>query len=277
LDHKSVDGGTGDTESSAPRLAIVCGHQRSGTTALRELLNTHPEVMVTGEFRNFSRLGAHLPRYLSRVLWHKWRLDLVSLTHGAPRWRRLADGGAFVFLYALGILLYSHGGRVTLKSIRSTLHTILPWAGVVGDKYPGYIYRLDRLAALPELKPIVIFRDCRDVVSSTLEMARTEWKGSRFAEKLDTPQKVASRWVEAVALQERNASRIFAVRYEDLVTQPEPVLERLGSFLEIDPSGFCRETLRSVSIGRYRQSLRTEDLQAIKVVAGDTMLRLGYI
>jgi len=238
-------------------------------------MNTHPEVMLTMEFRNFTHLGAPLPRYAERVLWHKWTRDVVSLTHGAPRWRSRPDGAAFVLLYALGMLLSSRGGRVTLQSIRSTLHTILPWARVVGDKYPGYIYNLDRLAAHPELKPIVIFRDCRDVVASVLDMARTEWKATPFAQSLNTTRKVADRWVEAIAFQERNTERILAVPYEGLVTQPAPVLTRLGSYLGLDPAGFQAQVLRSDSIGRHRTSLTDEDLRIIDEVAGETMRRLG--
>jgi hypothetical protein len=244
---------------------------------LRQLLNTHPKVMLTMEFRNFTHLGAPLHLYSARVLWRKWMRDMVSLTHVAPRWRSRPDGAAFVLLYALGLLLYSRGGRVTLGAIRSSLHTILPWADVVGDKYPGYIYNLDRLSAHPELKPIVIYRDCRDVVTSTMEMAQTEWKGSHFAETLDTTHKVASRWVEAVDLQERNVSRILAVRYEELVTRPEPVMNRLGTFLGLDPAAFRPEVLRSGSIGRYRQDLTHADLKVIDEVAGETMSRLGYL
>lgn len=267
---------TGGATRSAPRMAIVCGHPRSGTSMLRQLLNTHPEVMVTREFRSFTRLGTSVPRYLKRVGWHRWRRDLVSLTHTAPSWRRLPDNSAFVLLYALGILLYSRGGRVTLNSIRSTLHAILPWAQVVGAKSPRYVHHLGRLTARPELKPIVIYRDCRDVVASTMEMAGTEWKGRRFAKNLDSPHKVASRWLDAIVLQERNASRILSVRYEELVTRPEPVLARLGTYLEIDPSGFRREILHSGSLGRYRRALSTEDLEAIEAIAGDTLRRLGY-
>ena len=58
---------TGDRPSAEPRLTIVCGHQRSGTTMLRQLMNTHPEVMLTMEFRNFTHLGAPLHRYADRV------------------------------------------------------------------------------------------------------------------------------------------------------------------------------------------------------------------
>ncbi len=243
---------------------------------LRQLLNTHPEVMLTMEFRNFTHLGAPVHRYASRVLWRKWKRDVVSLTHGAPRWRSRLDGAAFVLLYALGIRLSSRGGRVTLRSIRSTLHTILPWARVVGDKYPGYIFNLDRLAAHPELKPIVIVRDCRDVVASALNMARTEWKSTSFAQSLDTARKVANRWAEAVAFQERNAERILAIRYEDLVTRPEPVLSHLGAFLGLDPAGFQAQVLRSDRIGRHRTSLTDEDVRIINEVAGEMMGRLGY-
>ena len=244
---------------------------------LRQLLNTHPEVMLTMEFRNFTHLGAPLPRYAGRVLWRKWKRDVVSLAHGAQRWRSRPDGVAFVLLYALGILVNHRGGRVTLRSIRSTQHMILPRARVVGDKYPGYIYNLDRLAAHPELKPIVIYHDCRDVVASALDMARTEWKATRFAQSLDTPRKVADRWVEAVAYQERNAERILAVQYEGLVTQPEPVLNRLGFFLGLDPSGFRPEVLRSGSIGRYQTDLTDADLKVMNEVAGEVMRRLGYV
>lgn len=244
---------------------------------LRNLLNTHPDVMITLEFRNITYLGARLPRYASRVLWRNWNRDLVGLTSRAPRWRRAFDGASFVLAYALGILRNSRGGRVTLEAIRSTLHTVLPWAAVVGDKYPGYVYRLDRLAAQRELQPIVIYRDCRDVVLSTLEMARTTWSRRSFVGMIDTPRKVATRWAEAVTIQERNSSGILAIRYEELVTRPAPELERVASYLGIDPSGFRQDRLRADSIGRYRHSLTQADLAEIQDVAADAMRRLGYL
>lgn len=187
-----------------------------------------------------------------------------------------ADGALFVLRYALGTLSCSRGGRVTPEVMRTTMRSILPWAKVAGDKYPGYVFSLDRFAARPELYPIVIVRDCRDVVASTLEMAQTEWRGSHFAGVIDTPEKVTHRWLEAVAIQERNASRILILRYEDLVTQPLSQLERLGIYLGVDPDGFRPEMLKAGSIGRHRRSLTPKDLELIRSLAGEAMGRWGY-
>jgi hypothetical protein len=164
-----------------------------------------------------------------------------------------------------------------LKCVHTTLRAILPWAKVVGDKYPGYVYRLDRMASRSDLRCIVIYRDCRDVVSSTLAMVETEWKSTHFASQMDTPAKVATRWVRAIAQQERNASTILAIRYEDLVTQPGPVLARLANFLGLDPGGFEQSDVRPTSIGKHRGRLSTEALATIEAIAGDTMRRLGYL
>ncbi len=157
------------------------------------------------------------------------------------------------------------------------MRSILPWAKVVGDKYPGYIYRLDRMAARPDVRCIVIYRDCRDVVSSTLAMAATAWKNSRFVTAMDTPAKVAARWVRAIAQQERNAGAVLAIRYEDLVTQPGPIVARIGEFLSIDSAGFRQDLVRPTSIGKYKDRLSAEALAEVEAVAGDTMRRLGYV
>jgi len=146
----------------------------------------------------------------------------------------------------------------------------------VGDKDPEYVFRLDTLATERELKCIVIFRDCRDVVRSSIEQSRTEWKDWPLAAETDTPAKVAARWVRAVAAQEQFAPQVLTIRYEDLVTEPGPIVSRLGEFLDVDASGFRQSILRSTSIGKYRQTLTREDLEVVDQIAGETMRRLGY-
>jgi hypothetical protein len=193
-----------------------------------------------------------------------------------PRWRRAAWSASFALGYALNVA-WRCQGRVGLECIRSCLQSAFPQARVVGDKDPEYVFQLDAFAASPELKCIVIFRDCRDVVSSTLAKAATAWKKSRFVNAMDTPTKVATRWVHAIAQQERNAGAVLAVRYEDLVTQPGPTIVRLGEFLGLDAAGFKQKLLRPTSIGKHRGRLSAEALADIEAVAGDTMRRLGYV
>ena len=194
--------GTGDPGRSEPQLAIVCGLERSGTSVLRRLLSTHPQAQITREFHTFVRVGAAWPRYLASLRWTWWTRDYVGLAV-RPRWRRAAWSASFALGYALNIA-WRCQGRVGLECIRSRLRTAFPQAEVVGDKDPEYVFQLDALAARPELKCIVIFRDCRDVVSSTLAKATTAWKRSRFVTAMNTPTKVAIRWVQAIAQQERS-------------------------------------------------------------------------
>jgi hypothetical protein len=244
---------------------------------LRRLLNSHPDVMITMEFRTFTRLGSPTYRYLRGLRWRFRQRELVQRPHRASPWRLLIDGVVFRLAFLVGIWLRCRGGRVSLRCVRSTLQAILPWAKVVGDKYPGYVFRLDRMAARPDVRCIVIYRDCRDVVSSTLAMAATGWKRRHFVSAMDTPSKVATRWVRAIAQQERNAPVILAIRYEDLVTEPGPVLARLGEFLGLNPGGFEQSIVRPTSIGKHRGQLSAEALATIDAIAGDTMRRLGYL
>lgn len=271
----SSNGESKCSDRPIPQLVVVCGHPRSGTTMLRRLLNTHPDVMITIELRNFTRLGSSPFRYLRGIRWHRWRRELDQPSHRSTGWRHTLDVLSFGLAYSLSILFRCRG-KVWLPCIRATLHSILPWAKVVGDKYPGYIYRMDLMAACPEMRCIVIYRDCRDVVQSTLAMAATVWKDRHFATAMDTPAKVATRWVKAIDLQERNAGSLLAIRYEDLVTQPEPVLLRLGEYLDLDPAGFDPHLVRRTSIGKHRGRLTAEALAEIESIAGDTMRRLGY-
>jgi hypothetical protein len=167
--------------------------------------------------------------------------------------------------------------RVSIAGIGRILQELFPWVEVVGDKYPGYVFRLTRLANKPGLKCIVIYRDCRDVVSSAIHQARTTWRGRPWATRLDTAEKVAARWVRAIECQEENASRVLLIRYEELVTDPGPVLARLGEFLTVDPTSFRMGFIHPDGIGKHRSRLSAEALEEIETVAGDTMRRLGYL
>ena len=99
----------------------------------------------------------------------------------------------------------------------------------------------------------------------------------RWRRETDTPAKVAARWVRAIDAQEKNVQHVLTIRYEDLVTEPGPIVRRLGEFLEVDPAGFRPSILRSTSIGKYRQVLGPEDLELVEGIAGETMRRLGYL
>lgn len=263
-------------------LLFIGGHPRSGTTLLKNICTSHPEVHVTPEYRYLMGMGRpyrgyarHQRDYLRRKGVDTW--FMISGGHTPVR-RRVGWWGKQALFTAryLRALRTVAPDRVDAAAVDAALRHLYPDLRIVGDKYPGYCRRLESLVGREELSGILIYRDGRDVVSSALRMARTNWKGSRFAHKLDTPRKVAVRWVRAIEAMERHAGLIYTVRYEDLIQRPGSVLEALGDWLGVDPSEFRPPTIRAGSVGKYRVGLTQTELATVMAVAGPTMERLGY-
>jgi len=262
---------------------VITGHQRSGTTLVAKLFNAHPEIRVTGEFGNFLCLGQTYPRYRRRLIkrWggialRDWPLSVSFAGKGAHR-TVIWENNRFVYRY-LRAVRSRRAPAISGKTIESVLRELFPGAKAVGDKYPEYILGLDDLASDNALSPLAIYRDCRDVTSSTLRKARTEWrKMPVFVRRVNTAEKVACRWVRAIEAMERNSEKVYRVKYEDLVQESETVLGDLSRWVEVDPAGFEITRISSRSIGNYRNGLTKDELTTVMEIAGPTMERLGYL
>ena len=126
----------------------------------------------------------------------------------------------------------------------------------------------------------MIYRDCRDVTSSHLKLARTSWSNQWWIRDQDTAEKVATLWVAALESMERHRDRIHIICYEDLVREPRRVLAALAEWVGFDPAAFPETTLNSVredGIGKHRSGLSEQELEAVMNIAGPTMARLGYV
>ena len=145
---------------------------------------------------------------------------------------------------------------------------------------PDYVHLLDELAPANGLSSVMIYRDCRDVASSHLKLARTTWHNQGWIRRQDTAEKVAKLWVDALESMERHRDRIHIIRYEDLVREPGRELTALAEWLGVDPAGFPERSMKSVrddGIGKHRDELSEQDLEAVMDIAAPTMARLGYV
>lgn len=261
---------------------IIGGHPRSGTTLLVRLLDGHPDITMTREFGNFQHLGQpwqHYTRYLQKFLKNKPLLAVIRyksrfLSEHSAQFPQLLNRW-FLFRYFL-LLRLRHPEAVGAADVESVLHSLLGSGKLVGDKYPDYVFSLDTLAKEPNLQILIIYRDCRHVVESTLHMVGTKWRGKVWTESLNTPAKVAARWVKAIEAMEAHAGRVFIIRYEEFCTRPKEILSRIGQLLGVDPDPFKHDTVRPPGGPRRPPTLSTDDLQEVMDIAGPTLRRLGY-
>jgi hypothetical protein len=171
-------------------------------------------------------------------------------------------------------------GLIDVAAIEFTLRSIFPEARIIGDKTPNYVFLLDEFAEASGLSCLIIYRDCRDVTSSTLERVRAKWHRNPWSQIIDTAEKIVRRWVRSIELMERHKSRIHIIQYEALVQEPRRELEALARCLDVDSSGFSENVIsriRRTSIGKYKTGLTDEELKTVMQIAGPTMVRLGYI
>ncbi|MCP4362629.1 MAG: sulfotransferase [Chloroflexi bacterium] len=257
---------------------IIAGHPRSGTGLLQTLCTWHPEMAVTSEFGNYTFLGQTYVAHARNIIgcWQRVRGEW-AIDSAFAKDKQNYDGNNLIFtlryLFYLGIGLQ---WRINAESIETAYRRLFPQADVVGDKWPDYLFELGKFTKISNLKRIVIYRDCRDVTSSFLKKSRSDWSNTDWINKIDTAEKIASRWVTGIKIMEAHSDKIFILQYESLMRQPEHELIRMGEYLGVDPAKFPG-TIKPGSIGKYQEGLTDKELETIMEVAGPTMERLGYL
>ncbi|MDX6638581.1 MAG: hypothetical protein QOJ01_2092 [Solirubrobacterales bacterium] len=202
-----------------PPAPFIVGMTRSGTTLLRLMLDSHPNLTIPPETHFLPELvkafnqGRDTPEEVISIFtenrrWEDFGIsekDMLKTLQGvAPLDKPAFPARAFYNLYA------KRQGKQR-------------W----GDKTPGYATRLRRIErVLPEAHFIHMIRDGRDVALSLKD---------RDAGL--TTEQVARRWRHRINRTRRVATEVkhyLEVHYEDLVTEPEQTLKGICEFLELE-------------------------------------------
>ncbi len=260
-------------------LLMIGGHPRSGTTLLQTLCYRHPEIAMANEFGNLVFLGRDCQEYV-RHIFDRWRrvqgkLSFDIAYHG-PSWKMKMGNMGFALRHLYHFRNYCDG-VATAVSVEAAFRAMFPNAKVVGDKWPHYLFRMDKFAQEDNLLRLVIYRDCRDVTSSFLIKARTTWKNTDWIGNVDSAEKIAAKWVRGIELMETHADKLVILQYEAMMHEPEKELRRVSEAIGVDPAGFPTDMIDPGSIGKYRKGLTSEELDTVMEVAGPTMERLGYL
>ncbi|MGH8935748.1 MAG: sulfotransferase family protein [Acidimicrobiia bacterium] len=278
--------------SSAERTApfpFLVGSGRSGTTLLRAMFDSHPEMAVPHEShflvpiarrraRYEQPAGLDLETFVADLVGHpwfsRWGIPEEEVREALARDRPTECAEAIRGVFAL------YARRLGKPRY--------------GDKTPGYVSQIALLAAfLPEARFVHLIRDGRDVALSLREM---EWGPA-------DPLEAALYWKERVEMGRRAGRRLDRgryreTRYEDLVRDPEGTLRELCSFLALTfdsvmlqyperaaeltaPAEYPHRHRRialppTTGLRDWRRQMSREDLARFEAVAGGLLTELGY-
>jgi hypothetical protein len=274
--------------NATDRPVFIGAAPRSGTTLLRLMLNSAPELGIPRE---------------TKVLVTAWdeRRQFGDLRVEANR-RRLADRLVEVLpgpqSPRLGVLPPELHERMmaappTLGSIVGTAlatyaerHDKPRW----GDKRPVYSRYLDAVFSMfPDAQFIHVVRDPRAAVASMAQM----WYDGRVApgaELWERSLRAVEPWRDRLA-----PDQFYEVRYEDLIADPKGALKRLANFVTLDVDS-VEAMLRYhehgdetspvhpdvgkppmvSNIDKWRSALDDGQTAFVEAVTGPWMQRYGY-
>lgn len=275
------------SENTGPIFVLGCG--RSGTTVLRLMLNRHPNIAIPGETWFFPDVDADRGR-IDAMPEADWRSCLTQ---------RIVESAVFPELGVTREALATELARIPRgdwPSVVSCVNRAFARAERKprwGDKTPGYVRCLPVIKRLfPDASIIHVIRDGRDVTLSFLEQP---FGPNGILEGADY-------WRADVERGQRDGPRLFGaayleVRYEELVSQPANVLERIcenireqfePGMLEYSQSAQrylyrdhvwhnrTSEALTTTRSERWRAEMSKNNVALFELAAGSLLRRLGY-
>ncbi|MDQ3758790.1 MAG: sulfotransferase [Actinomycetota bacterium] len=287
-------------------VPFVVGVNRSGTTLLRMMLDSHPDLAIPPETHFIpalfeaadakkkagERMSAQetVDFLVEHRRWGDFDLDTDALRERITQAKRVRPRFAVRAFYEL----YAESQGKSRY----------------GDKTPGYVKQMGTIQrTLPEARFVHLIRDGRDVAIS---------RGDRITAEELTIERHAKIWKRRIGRARRQAPRLShykEVRYEDLVEDPEAVLREICEFIELpyDPAmlayhersadrlqeiardlddedggalrpaeerleahSLVTEAPRSDRVGRWHELMEPEDVAKFEVLAGDLLDELGY-
>jgi Sulfotransferase family len=275
------------------RPVFVGGCPRSGTTLLRTMLNSHPELAIPHETRVL------IDGYRRRAMWgdlgdpeNRRRLARWVVDRKVSRYRRLSEN-ADELVEAM-VAAPPTLGSVLGAGFRlfAAHHGKERW----GEKRPSVVLNLDAVFAMfPDAQYVNVVRDPRAAVASIRRVGkRYGWGAHGLPGGTDTWERsvrAADRWRRRLP-----ADQFLEVQYEHLVADPSAALARIVEFLELDAAGLDamlhhhesadlrRGTLHSLvskpvtteRLRAWEQGLRPREIAFVESVLGDYMRRYGY-
>lgn len=280
-----------DNKSDRPIFIVGC--ERSGTTLLRLILHSHPNIAIPPQTKFLKKLYkrrilfGNLSKEKNKQKLAQWIMDRFN------KKTKLNDIGLKPLKVRDGIL----ESPPTFGSVVAVVFKLYSekfgktrW----GDKRPYFIKYLPQLLSLfPRAQIIHVIRDGRDCMASLFEMP---WWEKDIGNTIFN-------WQEAIyngikAKKSLPIDQYFELRYEDLIENPEFWVKKVCEFLNEDYTPAMlefqkisevavpdykmrwhyatREKISSQSIGRWKKDLKAWEINLFEIIAGKELSTCGY-
>lgn len=286
-------------------LAFVCGHRKSGTTMLANLLDGHPQLSVYPI--DLALLYAYFPEFIrAHSDAGERRTRLQQVLFGDLR-RRIDP--ASLDVDALERVFFTdlsddHLGRprALIGRLMSAFQSL---TGASGKRWGIFketsieIYAGEILAWFPEARFIHLVRDPRDNFAA-LAGGVDGYYGRLGEDHNRTLASLLNRVRTGFRMARSNRAqfgeeRYLVLRFEDLTTAPESSMHGVADFLRVDfvpsllqPTMLGRPTggnafdgvvtfeVSARNVDRWRDRISPEDAQVIEFHLGEDMIEFGY-
>ncbi|MEC7926926.1 MAG: sulfotransferase, partial [Candidatus Neomarinimicrobiota bacterium] len=272
---------------------FIVGCERSGTTVVRLILHTHPNIAIPPQTKILKKL--YKRRLIFRDLSKKQNRSKIAeyILSNYDKKTKLVDLGIdshniYQNIQSSGNSIGAVGAIIFQEYAKK--HHKLRW----GDKRPYYIKYLRQLLHLfPDAQIIHIIRDPRDAVASLLSMSW--WKKNLMNSILN--------WKEAVrrgSIMKKHlpSDQYFELRYEDFIDNPEQWIRQICGFLneefypqmlqfqatagtaipnyKMEWHSATKQALSAKSIGRWKNDLTRQEACIVEKITGKEMIDYGY-
>lgn len=300
-----------------PEAIFVVGVSRSGTTLMRRVLGGHSRIAIAtenhylghllpweGARSYFRRLGDPRDdatmRRIARFVYSDEFQRRSRLRELSPYWRWLTRAVSREDFERR--LLASDRTERGVFTVLLRTFADRKRRPIMGEKTPAHLAWADTLLDwYPDGRIVHMIRDPRAVYVSEVRRRMGTPTTVPYRWLVDVPPVLRAfvllevTWAWAVAadrhhrLTERYPDRYLAIRFEDLVLEPAPTLERLCVFLGVEPERAMLErtvTSRGAMQGmagfdagaaeRWQASLGQGPRRVIEAMLGGRMRALGY-
>ena len=265
---------------------FIVGNPRSGTTLLRFILSSHSRIYIPEE----TGFVPHLAHLANQPLDRRQVLDLVEQIGKMNReWQGIVTDEQ-AFCKSLTFPTTLHDLLDVLYRVRIAPQGAARW----GDKGPSYVRWIPQLEQIfPEALYIDVIRDGRDCTLSALK----KWSADHWYYDTYYLMRTWQRNVEAgqQAAATLGPQRYLAIRYEELVGDPESTARKICDFLGetfepamldhtplakqlIAPTGHfeVERPVTQATVENWRKRMSTFDQKLSLRLCGDTLRSLGY-